>query len=90
VLAFQRDLEEFAKLDAVVIGVSKDSMEDNRKFAAENGITFPLVSDKEKQIRKRYGRGRVTYLIDRSGTIRLVKKGFPDNQAFLTELKKLD
>ena len=72
-----------------VIGVSADSMETNLKFAAENGIAFPLISDKDKAIKKLYDRGRVTYLIDKSGVIRFVQKGVPKNQDFLDELKQL-
>ena len=73
-----------------MIGVSADSIETNRKFAAENGIEFPLVSDTDKEIRKRYGRGRVTYLIDKEGIIRWVQKGVPRNDEFLLELTKLE
>jgi peroxiredoxin Q/BCP len=47
-------------LDAQLIGVSTDSMETHSKFAAENGIGFPLISDEDKTIKKLYGRGRVT------------------------------
>ena len=88
-IEFQRDLEKFEKLDAQIIGVSADSMETNQKFSEENGISFPLISDKNKTIRKLYGRGRVTYLIDKSGVIRFVQKGVPKNQDFIDHLKKL-
>ena len=88
-IEFQRDLEKFEKLDAQIIGVSADSMETNQKFSEENGIAFPLISDKNKTIRKLYGRGRVTYLIDKSGVIRFVQKGVPKNQDFIDHLKKL-
>ena len=86
---FQRDLEEFTSLDAQVIGVSTDSIADHRKFAAENGIDFPLVSDDDKSIKKAYGWGRVTYLIDKGGVIRFVQKGVPDNGDFIDKLKQL-
>jgi len=76
-------------LDAQVIGVSRDSMQENQRFVAQNGIDFPLISDESKSIRKLYGRGRVTYLIDKNGVIQFVQKGVPDNQDFLDELKKL-
>lgn len=64
-------------------------METHRKFANENGIDFPLISDEEKTIKKLYGWGRVTYLIDKSGVVRFVQKGVPKNQDFLNELKQL-
>lgn len=89
VLAFQRDLEEFAKLDAQVIGVSRDSMQENQRFVDQNEIEFPLISDENKSIRKLYGRGRVTYLIDKNGVVQFIQKGVPDNQDFLNALKKL-
>ncbi len=86
---FQRDLEAFEQLNAQIIGVSNDSPDDNRKFAAQHGIDFPLVSDTDKTIKKTYGRGRVTYLIDKNGIIRHVQKGVPDNAAFLKRLRQL-
>jgi peroxiredoxin len=71
-----------------VLPVSVDK-EENVKFAAENGIDFPLVSDTGKSIRKSYGRGRVTYLIDKDGIIRHVQKGVPKNSDFLNKLEQL-
>lgn len=86
---FQRDLKEFEDLDAQIIGVSGDSLETNAKFTSQNGIKFPLITDTGKAIKKKYGRGRVTYLIDKSGTIQFVQKGVPDNQEFIDRLKKM-
>ena len=74
----------------LVIGVSADSLDENQRFATANGITFPLVSDTDRKIRKRYGRGRVTYLIDKNGVIRLVQKGVPDNVDFIKALDGLN
>ena len=90
IIAFQRDLEEFKELDTQIIGVSNDKMETHRDFTEKNGIEFPLISDLDKSIKKLYGRGRVTYLIDKSGIIRYIQKGVPDNQAFLNQLKKIE
>ncbi len=64
-------------------------METNLKFKTENSITFPLVSDTDKAIKEQYGRGRVTYLIDKQGIVRLVQNGVPDNRAFLAKLREL-
>jgi len=76
-------------LDAQVIGVSRDSMQENQRFVDKNGIEFPLISDESKSIRKLYGRGRVTYLIDKKGIVQFIQKGVPNNQDFLNALKKL-
>lgn len=89
-VAFQRDLEEFKKLDAQVIGVSTDSMQDNLKFTQENDIEFPLVSDSSEVIKNSYSSGRVTYLIDKSGIIRHIEEGVPDNQSLINTLKTLN
>ncbi len=87
--SFQRDLEKFEDLDTQVLGVSSDSMETHMKFAEKYGITFPLISDEDRQIKELYGRNRITYLIDKSGIIRFIQKGVPENKDFLKELKKL-
>jgi peroxiredoxin len=76
-------------LDAEVIGVSADRLEENARFAAEHGIDFALVSDTGKSIGKSCGWGRVTCLIDKKGVIRYVQKAFPKNIDFLDKLKTL-
>ena len=78
--AFRDDYEEFAKLDAEVIGISSDSVESHRRFAAKHHLPFTLVSDEGGKVRKLYGvpntlglfPGRVTYVIDREGVVRRV------------------
>lgn len=77
-------------MNAQVLGISGDSMQTHEKFAEQYGISFPLISDKEKNIRRQYGGGRITYLIDTDGTIRFIKKGIPDNEELLDQLKKLN
>lgn len=64
-------------------------METIGEFIEENGIEFPLVSDSENQFRKNYGRGRLTYLIDKEGIIQFIQKGVPENADFLEQLKML-
>lgn len=71
------------------MGVSDDSLQKLEKFKSEYGITFPLVSDIEKDVRKLYGWGRRTYLIDKNGYVRFMQKGVPDNNRFFQELIKL-
>lgn len=87
--SFQRNLEKFEGLDTQVLGVSGDSMETHMKFAKKYDITFPLISDKDKEIKGLYGINRITYLIDKKGIIRFIQKGVPDNKDFLKEIKKL-
>lgn len=81
---FQDLAAEFAALDAVVIGVSKDSTAKHEKFKTKYGLAFPLLSDTEGAVCESYGTwveksmygkkymgiDRATFLIDGEGTIR--------------------
>ena len=78
--AFRDDYDQFEKLDAEVIGISSDSVESHRRFARKHDLPFILLSDEVGQVRKRYGvrnsfglfPGRVTYVIDEEGVVRLI------------------
>jgi peroxiredoxin Q/BCP len=76
---FREMHEEFLKNGAEVIGVSSDSVESHKRFAEEHQLPFVLLSDPEDHVRDIYGAwgaartpGRVTYLIDKQGVIRMV------------------
>ena len=88
-IAFQRDLDAFGKRNAQVLGVSGDTLETHRQFSKEHGITIPLIDDSAGEIRKLFGSGRVTYLLEKEGMIRFIMKGVPDNGRLLEELDKL-
>lgn len=82
-LDFQALLPKFRKLDADVVGVSRDSVKSHANFCAKQGYTFPLVSDGDEmlcrafgviQMKKLYGREfegivRSTFLIDPQGKV---------------------
>jgi peroxiredoxin Q/BCP len=78
--AFRDSHEVFAEAGAEVIGISSDSADSHAAFASHHNLPFTLVSDKGGQVRKSYGvpaalgilPGRVTYVIDRDGTVRNV------------------
>jgi peroxiredoxin Q/BCP len=78
--AFRDSFEVFADAGAEVIGVSSDSVDKHAGFAGKHNLPFTLLSDKGGQVRKSYGvpavlgliPGRVTYVIDRQGTVRHV------------------
>ena len=86
--AFQNDIERFEKLGAQVLGVSADSLETHNDFVEKLGLNFSLLVD-DGAVRKIYGSGRLTYLIDQSGIIRYVHKGMPDNDRLLQEIGNL-
>ena len=86
--AFQDGIARFEELNAQVLGVSSDTLETHRDFARKLGLSFPLIAD-DGVIRKLYGGGRRTYLIDQSGIIRFFYKGMPDNDTLLREISNL-
>ncbi|MBI2086681.1 MAG: thioredoxin-dependent thiol peroxidase [Candidatus Zambryskibacteria bacterium] len=47
--------QDFKKIKAIVLGVSKDSVESHRKFADTYDLPFVLLSDEDKKIIKKYG-----------------------------------
>ncbi|MDW5561857.1 MAG: peroxiredoxin [Methanomassiliicoccus sp.] len=76
---FREMHEQFLKNGAEVIGISADPVESHKKFAEEHDLPFTLLSDPEDKVRDMYGAwgaartpGRVTYLIDKQGIIRMV------------------
>jgi peroxiredoxin Q/BCP len=78
--AFRDSYEVFTGAGAEVIGISSDSVDKHAAFAGRHQLPFTLLSDQGGQVRKKYGvpavlgllPGRVTYVIDREGTVRHV------------------
>lgn len=52
---FRDNLNRLKKLDAVVLGVSKDSPESHRKFKKKEGLQFSLLSDEDGEVCEAYG-----------------------------------
>lgn len=77
---FRDSYDAFKEAGAEVVGVSSDSEGSHAAFAEKHGLPFVLLSDQGGAVRKRYGAqgllglmpGRVTYVIDASGTVRHV------------------
>jgi thioredoxin-dependent peroxiredoxin len=77
---FRDSHEAFTDAGAEVIGISSDSTGRHASFAGRYQLPFTLLSDQGGQVRKSYGvpavlgvlPGRVTYVIDRTGTVRHV------------------
>ena len=94
--AFAQHDEALRGLNAVVIGVSKDSVKSHLGFAAKYSLPFTLLSDPELQVLQAYGVWqekkmcgkvcmgvvRTTYIIDEDGTIvRVMEKVKPETNA---------
>jgi len=81
---FNALLPKFKKLDARVLGVSRDSVKSHQNFCAKQGFKFDLVSDADEALCKAFdviheknmygkkvlGIVRSTFLIDPDGVIR--------------------
>lgn len=82
-LSFTEKAAQFARLEAVVVGVSRDSVRSHDKFAAKHGLKLVLASDEDGAVcnaygvwveKSMYGRQymgieRSTFLIDRKGKV---------------------
>jgi peroxiredoxin Q/BCP len=81
---FRDSLKSFGKIDAEIVGVSKDSEKSHDKFKDKYELPFTLVSDTDGKIceaygtwveksmygRKYMGIERATFLIDEKGVVR--------------------
>jgi peroxiredoxin Q/BCP len=52
---FRDEWKEIQKLDAVVVGVSSDGGDSHRKFAGKYKLPFPLLSDPQRTVMRKYG-----------------------------------
>jgi peroxiredoxin Q/BCP len=80
---FRDAFPRFGKIDAVVIGVSPDSLESHRKFKKKFDLPYLLLSDENHQLadnfgiwkeksmygRKYMGFERTTVIVDRKGRV---------------------
>ena len=74
---FRDHYDELTALGAEVLGISRDSLDTQCKFAAKHEVRFPMVSDPDGRICKAYAvdrrilpvAQRVTFLIDREGYV---------------------
>ncbi len=83
---FRDTLKKIEKEDAVVLGVSKDRLESHEAFSRKYKLSFPLLSDENKEVIKKYGVWkekslygkkymgveRTTVIIDKKGTVRRI------------------
>ncbi|ASI13949.1 peroxiredoxin [Candidatus Mancarchaeum acidiphilum] len=76
---FNEKIEEIEKLNATVVGVSKDDLKSHDKFKSKFDLKFLLLSDPTSEMIKKYesygksmigfGTLRSTYIIGKDGTI---------------------
>lgn len=76
---FQLDQSKYAERNAVILGVSVDSIDSHKKFCAKEGLNFKLLADTDHRVSESYGSltnlgvvkfaARHTFLIDPEGKI---------------------
>jgi peroxiredoxin Q/BCP len=80
---FRDEFPKFDKLNAVILGVSPDSVESHLKFKNKYKLPFDLLSDEKKEVLKKYkvwkeksmygrkymGVERTTFILDGKGKI---------------------
>ena len=81
--AFQRDQAQYTEKNAVIVGVSVDTVESHKEWCAKDGMNFKMLSDANKEVVTKYGStmtipqapqlgtvaARNTFIIDPSGKI---------------------
>jgi len=84
--SFRDNLPNFKKLDAVVLGVSRDSVDSHLGFIRKYGLNFTLLSDEDLKVndlygtwvekenygRKYWGTERSTFVIGKDGKIKKI------------------
>lgn len=77
--SFRDEYEDFKAMDAEVIGISADSPATHKNFAFKYNLSFTLLSDIDKKVRKQFGvpsdflgliPGRVTYIVGKDGIVK--------------------
>ena len=76
---FQRDIEKYKAINAVILGVSVDTAESHKEFCAKEGLNFKLLSDVDGKVSDAYGSvmeyngmklsARNTFIIDPKGKV---------------------
>jgi peroxiredoxin Q/BCP len=81
--SFQEHIKSIERKGAVVVGVSPDSPDSHSRFAEKFNLSFPLISDTENELARKYGVWkqknflgkkymgveRTTFIIDEKGVI---------------------
>ena len=75
---FRDQFEVFKEEDAIIIGISGQSVESHKEFATKYKLNYTLLSDEGNEIRKLFGvptnllgfiPGRVTYVVNKKGKV---------------------
>ncbi|MDX6671955.1 MAG: thioredoxin-dependent peroxiredoxin [Solirubrobacteraceae bacterium] len=75
--SYRDDSDEMAALDAVVVGISSQSLASHERFRDSHGLTVPLLADEDRAVAKAYGASvpvvgtrRAVVVVDEDGVVR--------------------
>lgn len=101
---FRDAFPKFKGVNAVIIGISPDSIESHKKFEQKYDLPFTLLSDEKKSVLEKYevwkeksmygrkymGVERTTFIIDKNGKIRNIfnKVKVPDHDKLVLQALK--
>jgi peroxiredoxin Q/BCP len=94
--AFRDDYAQFARHDAVVLGINQGTLDSHKRFAARLGLPFPLLVDEGLAVAGQYGAvkpegggiKRTVVIVGRDGRVRYWKQGLPPDSELLAVLEK--
>ena len=84
--SFRDNIPKFSKADAVILGISPDSVKSHKKFSEKYKLPFDLLADEEKKVIEKYGVWkeksmygrkymgvvRTTFIIDKKGKFKKI------------------
>ena len=86
---YRDNMQQFRESNTQVLGISVDASPSLKEFGAKNGVTFPLLSDFQREVSRAYGvlsdegyANRSTFVIDKEGKIKSIERG---NSAISTD-----
>lgn len=99
--AYNNELDQFAALDAQVLGVSAQGVDSHDAFSGKHGFNFPLLADSDKSVAAAYGTlgpigfpRRSVFIIDAEGVVRYAHRAiagltYRPVDELIAELRKL-
>ncbi len=79
--SFRDQFDVFTQADAVIIGISGQSVQSHLEFAQKYRLNYTLLSDESNKVRKLFGvptnlfgllPGRVTYIVNKEGKVAFI------------------
>jgi len=95
---FRDQFEVFNEVDAMIIGISSQSVESHKAFAEKYRLSYTLLSDEGNKVRKLFNvptnffgilPGRVTYVIDKTGKVIYIFNSQTDTMGHVDEALKI-